>query len=77
MVPATTIKEEWALMSKPSIVILDGGWDAIHSEIVLEPLTKVHKGWREMRIPSLVAAGLLAEMVVPAFELAEGFCVSV
>ena len=31
VVPATTIKEKWALMSKPSIVILDGGWDAMDS----------------------------------------------
>ena len=47
------------------------------AEIVLEPMTKVSKGWREMRVPSIVAAGLPAEMVVQAFENAEGFCVSI
>ena len=75
--PSTTIMEEWALMSKPSIVMSDGDWDVIDIEIVLEPMTKVPEGWREMRVLFMVAAVPPAEIVVPAIENAEGFGVNV
>ena len=55
----------------------DGDWDGTDCEMVLEPMTKVPEGWREMRVPLMVAVGPPAEMVVPAIKNAEGFGMNV
>ena len=77
VVPSATIKEEWALMSKPLMGRSDGDCDGMDSGPVLEPMTKVPEGWREMRVPVIRGGGLDAEMVVPAIDNAEGFGVKV
>lgn len=44
---------------------------------MLEPITKVPDGLRRTIVPSIVAAGPSAEIVVPAIENAVGFGVNV
>lgn len=71
--PSTTMKEDCALMSKPSILMSD----VVESGIVLEPMIRVPEGSRLMVVPFMVAGGPPAEIIVLAMGKAEGFGVNV
>lgn len=74
--PSTTTKEECAWTSKP-LIFTSGETGDVESGVVLEPMTRLPDGPRLMIVPSMVAAGPSAKIVVPAMENAEGFGVNI
>lgn len=76
----TTMEEDSALTSNPSISISDDGnvdEGVVKSEIVLEPMSKIPDGCRLMTVPSTVAVDPPAERKVLAMGNAEGFGVKI
>lgn len=74
--PSTTTKEECAWTSKP-LIFTPAETGDVKSGVVLEPMTRLPDGPRLTIVPSMVAAGPSAEIVVPAMENAEGFGVNI